>query len=348
MDSPISPIIADIVMDDIERKALNNLKFKMPFYCRYVDDIALAVPSNKTELILNTFNSFHPRLQFTLEIGGKVLNFLDVTIIKNDNNLEFDFYTKPTFSGRFLSYMSQHPMSQKRGVIMSAIDRVFLLSHPKYHEKNFNFLIETFLDNGYPLQFIFETIHIRLNNLFKKRTKNQNQNNTNDEGYKSWFVIPFIQKLTDKFKNITNMIKSKLTFFSLNKLGRVIRAQKDPLQLGSNKNVVYKLKCTNCDATYIGQTKRRLITRVAEHRNDINKKTPNHSPSLVITNHRLEFQHDFDWDNPSILDKEEKYYKRLISEMINIKTHKKAINLQSDTELLQQSYSEILNTLKVK
>jgi len=68
----------------------------------------------------------------------------------------------------------------------------------------------------------------------------------------------------------------------------------------------------------------------------------------VITNHRLEFHYDFDWNNQSILDKEDKYYKRLISEMINIKTQKNAINLQSDTELLQQSYSEILNTLKIK
>jgi len=211
--------------------------------------------------------------------------------------------------------------------------------------KNFDSLIETFLDNGYPLQFIMDTIHSRLKNLFKKRTKKQNLNNTNDDGYKGWFLIPFIPKLTDKFKNIVKIIKSRLAFFSVNKLGKIIRAHKGPLQLDSNKNVVYKLSCKNCDATYIGQTKRRLSTRVAEHRKDINKKTPNHS---VITNHRLEFHHDFDWDNPSILDRENKYYKRLISEMINIKTQKNAINLQSDTELLQQSYSEILNTLKIK
>jgi len=228
MGSPISPIIADIVMDDIETRALNSLRFKIPFYYRYVDDIALTIPCNKAELLLDTFNSFHPRLQFTLERGGNFLNFLDVTIIKNNNNLEFDFYTKPTFSGRFLSYMSQHSISQKRGVIMSAIDRVFLLSHPKYHQKNFNFVIETFLDNGYPLQFIFDTIRIRLNNLFKKRTKKQNLNNTKDDGYKYWFLIPFIPKLTDEFKNIINIIKAKLAFFSVNKLGnklgRVIRA----------------------------------------------------------------------------------------------------------------------------
>jgi len=45
------------------------------------------------------------------------------------------------------------------------------------------------------------------------------------------------------------------------------------LKLGSNKNVVHKLKCKNCDVTYIGQSKRKLSTTVAEHRRDINKKT---------------------------------------------------------------------------
>jgi len=55
---------------------------------------------------------------------------------------------------------------------------------------------------------------------------------------------------------------------------------------------------------------------VSKYRKDINKTTPKHS---VITNHRLQFNHDFDWDNSKILDKEKYYYKRLISEMINIK-----------------------------
>jgi len=37
--------------------------------------------------------------------------------------------------------------------------------------------------------------------------------------------------------------------------------------------------------------------------------------------HKLEFGHEFDWDNSKTVDKEKtKYYRRLISEMINIKT----------------------------
>jgi len=154
-------------------------------------------------------------------------------------------------------------------------------------------------------------------------------------------VIPYIKKLTDKFKNIAKILNSKLAFLSPNKLNRIVKAQKDHLPIGSNKNVVYKLACKDCDAAYVGQTKRKLNTRVAEHKRDI-KKTSNHS---VITEHRLEYDHEFDWENPIILDIEKHYNKRLLSEMINIKTQKKTINLQTDTECLQYAYIDILNKL---
>jgi len=66
---------------------------------------------------------------------------------------------------------------------------------------------------------------------------------------------------------------------------------------------------------------------------------------LVITEHRIEFNHDFDWDNPKILDKEKHYQIRLMSEMTNIKSQKNAINLQSDTECNMHTSSEILNKI---
>jgi len=67
------------------------------------------------------------------------------------------------------------------------IDRAFLLSHPKYHQKNLNFIIETFLGDGYPLNFIFDTISTRLKKMFNNKTKKQNPENLNDDGYRSGF-----------------------------------------------------------------------------------------------------------------------------------------------------------------
>jgi len=341
MGSPLSPILADLVLQDLEMNAIENLSMEIPFYYRYVDDIALAVPRQKTQEVLAMFNSFHPRMQFIHD--GKKLDFLDVTIINNNNKVEFNWYRKPTFSGRVLNFMSHHPLTQKKGVIMNMVDRAFLLSHPGYHQDNLNFVVKTFLSNGYPLQFIFDTIQKRLKSLFNKRTKKQNTDNSNDNEKKGWFIIPFISKVTENFKHITNIINTKLAYFSLHKLGWIVKAQKDSLPILSNKNVVYRLACKNCNASYVGQTKRRLSTRISEHRNDINKKTSNHS---VITEHKIDLNHDFDWDKPKILDKENYYFRRLTSEMINIKTQIYPINLQSDTECLQLVYNDILNKLK--
>jgi len=48
-----------------------------------------------------------------LKVGGDRINFLDITIIKNRNGLEFDWYH---FSGK---YLSAHPMAHKKGTVMA-------------------------------------------------------------------------------------------------------------------------------------------------------------------------------------------------------------------------------------
>ena len=91
MGSPLSPIIADIVLQDLEEMMLTFLPCQVSFYYRYVDDIACAIPVNMLEYILNSFNSYHPRLQFTMEVSETdSLNFLDVTIIISNNRIIFD------------------------------------------------------------------------------------------------------------------------------------------------------------------------------------------------------------------------------------------------------------------
>jgi len=99
-------------------------------------------------------------------------------------------------------------------------------------------------------------------------------------------------------------------------LNQFIKVHKDPLPITSRPNVVYKINCLKCDASYVSQTKKTLNTRISEHRNHIRR---NSAQLSVITNHRLEFGHDFDWDRVEVLDEELNFNKRLISEMIHIK-----------------------------
>jgi len=78
MGSPLSSIIADVVLQNLERKALDSINLSLPFYYRY-DNIIL--PFKKIIDILNTFNSFHNRLQFTIEYEhNRCLSFLDLKL----------------------------------------------------------------------------------------------------------------------------------------------------------------------------------------------------------------------------------------------------------------------------
>jgi len=147
--NPLSSIIANLVLRDIENRAINTINISLPFYVRYVDDIVLSTPSDSIQDIANTFNSFYPRLQFTLEIGEDRLNFLDVIIMKTTRRLEFDWFHKPFFFDRYLHYHSQHALVKKKGTSM--VDRAFILSHPKYHQKNWNSIVKILYMNDYPL-----------------------------------------------------------------------------------------------------------------------------------------------------------------------------------------------------
>jgi len=228
---------------------------------------------------------------------------------------------------------------------MSLVDRVILLSHPEFHKDNFNFIINTLMDNGYPLNLIFSVIKRKLYCRFQthdlqKRMDLENSQVTNSQPY---FTIPYVSCVASKFiQFFKNISFCKLSFSCLNKLNKFIKVHKDPLSTSSRSNVVYKIECSNCDASYVGQTKRLLKDRISEHRNHIKR---NSGQISVITNHRINFNHEFNWDNVKVLDEETNYKKRLISEMIHIKKQKCGLNSQKDTELLDLLYHDLVQQL---
>lgn len=66
MGNSISGLLAHMVMEDLELKALNKLPFLIPFYKRFVDDIITAIPEGQSTTILNIFND-QERINFTME-----------------------------------------------------------------------------------------------------------------------------------------------------------------------------------------------------------------------------------------------------------------------------------------
>ena len=176
---------------------------------------------------------------------------------------------------------------------------------------------------------IFRILHERLKSLINKSNNPTLDNDRVDTPSVPFFTIPFIPKVSEKFKSITRDLNLRLSYRSLNKLNGLIKTHKDTLPNLNKKNVVYKINCSDCDASYVGQTGRQLHTRISEHRNQIRHKIQNPS---VVTEHRVSYGHDFEWEDMEILDTEPIFAKRLTSEMLFIKRQRNGINLQTDTE----------------
>jgi len=77
---------------------------------------------------------------------------------------------------------------------------------------------------------------------------------------------------------------------------------------------MYKISCQNCEATYVGQTKRQIKNKNLRTFCRYQEKS---DPSSVISNHRIN-NYDFNWTDIKILDHEGNYKKRLISQMVHI------------------------------
>ena len=60
MGSPVFALIANMVMEDVEQRALATSPVKPFFWKRYVDDVISAVSGNEAERLLSHLNSVHP------------------------------------------------------------------------------------------------------------------------------------------------------------------------------------------------------------------------------------------------------------------------------------------------
>ena len=77
--------------------------------------------------------------------------------------------------------------------------------------------------------------------------------------------------------------------------------------------------------------------RIREHKNNKNQE------AVIILLHKTKYTHEFDRENVQILDIENNYKKRLVSEMIQhiLKNIKNPINDRKDTEMLSNIYNRI-------
>ena len=106
--------------------------------------------------MLQIFNNEDENIKFTYEQeNNKKINFLDIIFINDNQSIITDWYQKPTYSGRILNFLSNHPRHQKIAMIYNMIDdKAVLLADSKFQQKNIKFASKILEQNNYPKKYI--------------------------------------------------------------------------------------------------------------------------------------------------------------------------------------------------
>ena len=118
----------------------------------------------------------------------------------------------------------------------------------------------------------------------------------------------------------------KVIFKAGRSLCSVLTKVKDPLPMEKKAKVVYRIPC-NCDKSYIGDTRRRLETRLREHQEACRKGTLEKS---AVAEHAWNANK---WDETTVVDMARHPRELLIKEAIHIQMIPAEERLNRDTGL---------------
>ena len=306
MGSSLSPVLANLYMEYFESCILPQIIPQGMKWYRYVDDIFTIWNDSwgPFETFFQRLNSLVPNIKFKVEweVEGK-LPFLDVLVLRENGKLSFTVYRKPTHSGSYLHFFSNHSDQVKRSMASGLFLRALRICSPKYLDQELNSIRKQLSKLGYPDWFLEKSLSVAKSNFYGLNNSTSFKNDS-----QKILKVPY-NKHTDSVLKKISSDKVKVICSYPNKLFNnvvnVHQKEKCDINLG-----VYKLPCNDCDLVYIGQTGRDLKSRVSEHKDSIRRA----QKSSAVFNHFSTLSHDMNWNNAEILYKSKCEYKRKIIE----------------------------------
>ena len=302
MGSPVSVVVAEIVMQNIEERALATYKRTLPLWLRYVDDTFTAVHKDEIDDFHEHLNGQNADIQFTKEIeeNGKI-PFLDCLVTRDNNKLRTTIYRKPTHTDRLLDQSSYNPTSHKATTIRTLTRRAQLVcdSPDSLTDEN-KYLDNVFNKNNYNRDFIRHNTY---------RNSEPNATNTNATPVTT-ATIPYIKGTSETIARILQPYNIRVAHKPITTLRQLLTNVKDKDEPSDRRGAVYKIKCCDCQATYIGETGRNLNVRLTEHK----RATRNGDINNHIAEHHLKTNHRIDWDSAECVTYSTDYYQRITLE----------------------------------
>ena len=95
-------------MDEVETEFLQSQRFKALVWWKYIDNTVIIWTHSEESLCLCRKDNFKSNLKFIFESDRNSINFLDLNMKLNTNELTTSAYIKPTYRHQCLYYISHH------------------------------------------------------------------------------------------------------------------------------------------------------------------------------------------------------------------------------------------------
>lgn len=260
MGGSISTTLARIVMDGV----VNHVHQVVPgisFIKIFVDDTLAAVERGKQLEVLAALNDFHPKMNFTIEEEDDKgsINFLNLTVQRDENFMITNWYRKTFASGRLLNFYSSHKRSTIEATARGFISTVLQLSDAKFFHTNKGIVEKTLRDNSFPDDFIeifLNKFYTYMKPTIKTAEEKEMENKRKIET--RFRIFPHAICKSRKIKKILHKHREPGTVFAestRNTKINHIRTRKTQIPLANRGNIIVTSRCI-CGTKYkIGATK---------------------------------------------------------------------------------------------
>ena len=327
MGSPVSPIVANLYMEDFEERALRWYTGTKPkLWVRYVDDTFVVIKKSELTSFFDYINSRDQFITFTQELisDASSLPFLDVLVSVDDSGeIHCKVYRKPTHTDQYLSFDSHHPLVHKYGVVRSLNNRANqIITDEKDRESEREHLDTALSSCGYPRWAI--------NNALKNKPRAENRPKPLTR-----ISFPYVKGLSEGLQRICGAHGITVAHKPGNTLRQRLVHPKDAPPKDKISGVVYCIKCggENCVEHYVGETEQPLKKRLYQHRHNAGEGI-----SSAVCRHLRDCNHEFsNNDDVEILSKEKNWFNRGVKEAIFIKSLNPSLNRQGGGRFLLSS-----------
>ena len=228
-------------------------------------------------------------------------------------------YRKPTNTDCYIPFSSHHYSCVFTGVIRCVRDRALQVCDEDHRQQELHHLEKVFTANGFPTKLVKSSLSMTQNP--PKPLSNTAQDTPSEEP--KVLCLPYVRWLSEKLEKVCAPLGIKAVFKPSNTLRQSLVHVKKRLPEEKKRSVVYQVPYKGCDQVYIGETRRNLKIRLAEHRQAVRQVDDKNR----IAVHVQTCNHSIDWEGARVEQVITNYWKRRTAEAILIRQQSPTMNL---------------------